>query len=64
MNLKNQLKIVIAFSIVLGRATLSLSLYKLEFFIVKYEFLSLFGVGSIKKMVEYSDLMTKKLLLI
>ena len=43
----------------IGRVTVSLSLYKLEVFIVRFEFLSLFRAGFIKNMPKYFDLINK-----
>ena len=37
-----------------GRATINSSLYKFKFFTIRFGFLSFFGVGSTKKMLEYS----------
>ena len=42
-------------------AIINSSLYKLEFLIVRFGFLSLFGVKSTKNMSEYSDPIVKKL---
>ena len=48
----------------LGKVTVSSSLYKLEFFTVRYGFLSFFGMRSTKKMLKYSDPMAEMLELI
>ena len=42
------------------RATVSSSLYKLKFFTFRYGFLSLFGMESTNKMLEYSDQMADR----
>ena len=52
----NKRKILIqSTAIFLGRATVSSSLYKLEFLTIRFGFLSLFTVRFIKNMSEYSD---------
>ena len=43
-----------------GRAAINSSLYKLKFLTVKFGFLSLFGMRSIKKMSKYFDLIAEK----
>ena len=47
-----------------GRVIISSSLYKFEFLIVRLGFLLFFGMGSIKNMSKYSNLMAEKLELI